>query len=196
MMGRKWLLAARIAAAALAVLVAAGWGSAPAAHATTQLFGISSGGLYWNDWSGTGAVRMYRGGATNEEFYEERVYMCGGSDIVRAGCPNGWAPANSYLAGAIIVQVVYAPTGQCVGSVSSGIAWLTACNDTANGKYGGIGTLQELWQPAGCSGSSGYLYNRYAIGQDRALRGMESGGGSDTPLVTDGESVSCWAPNL
>ena len=173
-------------------------GHAPSAARATlavQVFGIhTAGGLYWNAWGGGPNVRLDTAG-TNEEFYEQRVYMCGGRDIVTQTCPN-YAAADRDLAGAIIIQVVFAPTGQCVGSTSSGTAILTACNSTANGKYGGIGTLQELWQTPGCGGGYGYDYNRNAIDTDRQLRAVESGGYAGGPLVMDGQTPTCWGGQL
>jgi hypothetical protein len=83
--------------------------------------GNPSSGLCLNDWNNGGLnneIKMWSGGAPNEDFYNHYYVECGG--FVTSSCPfsgyswsGGW---NTSLQGLAIEQVHYGPRNLCVGS--------------------------------------------------------------------------------
>ena len=184
-------------AAALPVALAAALLSSGTASATQQqICGNGGSGYCMNAWNGGPSVKMYNGNTTHEDFYVENIPLCNGY-YVTATCPLANHNFDAELMGYPIVQIVYAPTGQCVGSDSSGHGTLTGCNSPTTGLNGGTGTVQILYGELACHGfPPGNLLNRHYTDAADAWENVESGGNPGQPLIMNAEVIegqpTCW----
>jgi hypothetical protein len=189
---RTALFAAGLPVALAAALLSSGTASA----AQQQICGNSGSGYCLNAWNGGPAVKMYYGSSSHEDFYTELVPLCNGS-YVTSTCPLANHIYDNELKGAEIEQIVYAPTGQCVGSDSSGHGTLTGCNSVVTGTGGGNGTIQIVYGEPGCYGfPPADLLNRHYTDLNDAWRNVESGGNPGQPLIMNASIIegqpTCW----
>ena len=97
------------------------------AQAQTQMCAQSGSGYCLNDWNNGGygnQVKMYSGGASNENFVAQHVNRCSGHDYVTSTCPGSSSFDSAHL-GDPIYQIRYQPNGDCVADLNgSGVAYL------------------------------------------------------------------------
>jgi hypothetical protein len=162
-----------------------------------------NGGTGWcmNDWNGANTyVKMYAGNSSHEDFVAIfNVSQCGNGKVHSTiggdatDCPFGVKQLDYEWQGYPIGQIEYAPTGQCIGSVSStdGTAYLGNCGN--NSGIGGITGSTLI-----ISSVDGTLIDRYwsdaynLSGSCCISYGLTSGGNSGTPLYEWGYPLTSW----
>ncbi len=189
---RAALLAAWLPVALAVALLSPGTASAT----QQQICGNGGSGYCMNAWNGGPSVKMYNGSNSHEDFYDELVPLCNGY-YVTSTCPLANHNYDAEFEGAEIVQIVYAPTGQCIGSDSNGHGILTTCNSVVTGTGGGVGTVQIVYGEPGCSGFPPVdMVNRHYTDQADAWRNVESGGNPGQPLIMNASIIegqpTCW----
>lgn len=155
-----------VAAATLTLIAGIGVASPGPAFATQQqICGNGGSGYCMNDWNGDNQyVKMYNGSVSHEDFEEiYNVSECGSGSVTSTyygdatNCPFVDANLDRAFRGDPIVQIEYIPTSQCIGTTSSGTAWLGSCANN-EGVGGGTGvTLINVYE----GGSTALLINRY-----------------------------------
>jgi hypothetical protein len=190
---RRAVLVAASVAVALALALT---GQTRAFATQQQICGNGGSGYCMNDWNGANQyVKMYYGGVSHEDFgviYE--VSACGSGAVTYnartgTGCPFSDGHIDANFAGWPIVQVIYWPTGQCVGTTSAGTAWLGACADNS-GQHGGTGVTDVIT-------ADNDLLNRYwsdFYGGQLASGWLCSGGNPGTYLYLncDSSKATSW----
>ena len=163
----------------------------PAQAAQQQVCAYGSECL--NAWNGGSAVKIYAPGSSHEDFYWQQLYaQCGDTGYVDTSCPFvlGYG-INNDLTGNPVGQVVYGPTGQCVG-LSGTTAVLTGCNKLSTGTGGGTGTVFADWD--------GHLVNRAATNAATVASGeaviagaAPAGGGNGASVLLSSAILPVWS---
>ncbi|HSW80520.1 MAG TPA: hypothetical protein VLG47_07115 [Candidatus Saccharimonadales bacterium] len=97
-------------------------------------------GFCLNNWNNGGygnTVRMYRSGATNENFSAHFANVCGGNHFVTSTCPfnNRFHDYNHDYLNDPIYVIKYNPSGLCVGNTNAdGRGYLKNCG-SGNGAW-------------------------------------------------------------
>jgi hypothetical protein len=125
-----------------------------------SLDGAPGSRLCFNDWfngrAGT-AVRLWRGGKSNEQFEPVPLDPCNHDFRVTHTCPFHSRSLDGSLYNDTIIELQYTPKDLCVGSGALGTAILTSCADDSSGTGAGKGSIMVEQPTAGGT----YLTDRY-----------------------------------
>jgi hypothetical protein len=175
----------------------------PAAATQNQVCDNGGSGYCLNDWNAAGyngAVKMYNGNNSHEDFLAEKVDACDGSDIVLASggvyCPFANHSLDQLYKGDEIRQIEYIPYGYCIATNGSGGAILGTCAAGGSGTGGSNGVIMIAHH--GTNGNCGlgvqwYFVNRYWSDHFGTTETLESGGNPGVQAYLDNGGLgTCW----
>jgi hypothetical protein len=157
--------------------------------------GNNGTGYCLNDWNNAGgAVKMYYGGTTNDNYIVEQETLACNNGVSTATCPINVNGLNT--AGAAIIEILNPRDGRCVATNGNAQAVEGTCADLRG--IGGSNGVTGLWfSNSSCHANwPGFFLNRYWTQNDSTWVWLQSGGalGAQAYFVrTQPGTSSCWA---